>query len=535
MSPAAKKGKRGKVSRTKAMAPTKKKKTKSEITAGVYDRYKITSGFDVEVRITGAEGKKRKYVIEQHPIQPATKAVLNQIKDDLIGAVRISAEEIMDPKVIEGTKERFRKKAQELLKEKLPGLHPKTENFLIMTLMIEMLGLGEIEILLCDPNLEEIVVTSATEALRIFHKKYGWTETNIIIPKESQIRNYLNTIARRVGRQVTTLNPLLDAHLTTGDRANAVLYPIASKGNTLTIRKFSRDPWTVTDFVKNNTCSANIFALIWLTMQYEGNILISGGTGSGKTSLLNVCMPFIPPNHRIVSIEDTRELSLPEFLYWCPLTVRPPNPEGQGEVTMLDLLVNSLRMRPDRIILGEMRRKEQAEVLFEAMHTGHSVYATVHADSVIATVERLTNAPIEVPPNLLSAVNLNVVMFRNRRKNIRRIYQIGEFLPTEEAGQAAIKTNLIFRWNPTTDKVIPHQKPIRLFEELSRHTGLSEHEINNDINIKEKILTWMLKRNIRDITSVGKVFHVYYHNPNKLISIINKNGDPKDILHERTD
>src|SRR3989344_6120329 len=275
MSPVAKKGKRGKLSGKKSVMPGKKKKVKHDVTPGVYDRYKITAGFVVEVRITGAEGKSRKYVLEQHPIQPATKAVLNQIKDDLIGAVRISAEEIMDPKVIEGTKERFRKKALELLKEKLPGLNPKTENFLVMTLMIEMLGLGEMEILLCDPNLEEIVVTAATEPLRIFHKKYGWIQTNIIIPKEAQVRNYLNTIARRVGRQVTTLNPLLDAHLTTGDRANAVLYPISTKGNTITIRKFRRDPWTITDLIKNGSCTADVFALLWLAIEYEMTILFS--------------------------------------------------------------------------------------------------------------------------------------------------------------------------------------------------------------------------------------------------------------------
>ena len=123
---------------------------------------------------------------------------------------------------------------------------------------------------------------------------------------EEQILNYSNMIARRVGRQITTLNPLLDAHLLTGDRVNAVLYPISTKGNTITIRKFARDPWTVTDFIDNKTCTSDLFALIWETIQYEMNILFSGGTASGKTTMLNVCMPFMPPNHRILSIEDTR-------------------------------------------------------------------------------------------------------------------------------------------------------------------------------------------------------------------------------------
>ncbi len=502
----------------------------------IVETYKITEGgFDAEVRIIGGERTIKKYNLVHHQISPATAALMDQIKEELIGTVRISAEEILDPKIIETLKKRFKEKAKAILEQKLPGVEPQTENFLIMTLMKEMLGLGDIEILLSDPALEEIVILSSNEPVRVFHKKYGWLATNIFLSDELKIRDYFNTIARRVGRQITTLNPLLDAHLITGDRANAVLYPISSKGNTLTIRKFARDPWTVTDLIKNNTCSAGIFALIWFAIQYESNVLISGGTGTGKTSFLNVCMPFIPTNHRIISIEDTRELMLPEFLYWCPLTVRQPNPEGKGEVSMLDLLINSLRMRPDRIVLGEMRRKEQAEVLFEAMHTGHSVYATVHADSVHATIQRLTNPPIKVPANLLSAVNLNVVMFRNRKLNIRRVYQIGEFLPAEEEGEASIKPNLIYRWNPSSDKLMPHRKPIRLFEELSRHTGLSQHELDEDLKKKEKILEWMVNKDLRDIASVGKVMRAYYLDPPSLMKVVAGNGDPHEILSERND
>jgi len=494
------------------------------------DTYRITEeGFDVHVRISGKAGHTKTYNIVHPELPAATKALLDSIKHELIGAVRITAEEILDPKVIKGLKTRFKEKASNLIEAKLPGVDVRKKKTFVMTLLKEMLGLGDIEILLSDPNLEEIVVTSASESIRVFHKKYGWLATNIIPENEVQIRDNFNTIARRVGRQITTLNPLLDAHLVTGDRANAVLYPISSKGNTLTIRKFARDPWTVTDFIKNKTCSSKIFALIWFAMQYEANVLVSGGTGSGKTSFLNVCMPFIPPNHRIVSIEDTRELMLPEFLYWCPLTTRQPNPEGKGEVTMLDLLINSLRMRPDRIILGEMRKKDQAEVLFEAMHTGHSVYATVHADSVISTIQRLTNPPIEVPPNLLSAVNLNVVMFRNRRLNIRRIYQIGEFLPGEEDGEATVKGNIIFRWNPGNDTLIPHQKPIRFYEELSRHTGLSSIEMDEDIAKKEVILNWMVKKEIRDVKSVGKIFEFYYYDSDRVYKLAKKNGDVKEL------
>ncbi len=490
----------------------------------IIEKYIISDGgFNITVHISENENRLRRYELIQNDISVATRAMLDQVKQELIGAVRISAEEIVDPKTIEALKERFHKKAFSLLEEKFPKIDVPLKNALVMTLMKEMLGLGDIEVLLNDPNLEEIVVLSATEPLRIFHKKYGWLLTNIVPKSETEIRDQFNTIARRVGRQITTLNPLLDAHLMTGDRANAVLYPISSKGNTLTIRKFSRDPWTVTDFIKNKTGSSDLFALMWFAIQYESNILISGGTGSGKTSLLNVCMPFIPPNHRIISIEDTRELLLPEFLYWTPLTTRLANAENKGEVTMQHLLINALRMRPDRIILGEMRKKDQAEVLFEAMHTGHSVYATVHADSVFSTIQRLIHPPIEVPANLLQAVNLNVVMFRNRRLHVRRVLQVGEYLPEKEGEKESVKANILYRWNAAKDDLEKHQKPVRLFEELSRHTGLSQRQIEDDIALKKKILDWMVKRDYRDIGSVGKIIYQYYLDPESIIKKATKN------------
>jgi flagellar protein FlaI len=477
----------------------------------------------VNVKITGGKGQTLKYNLNVPESTPATIALLEEVRHELITEVSMSTAEILDPKIITRIKKKFKEKAEKVLAEKLPRISPHIKVFLIGTLLHEMVGLGKIEFLLNDDDLEEIVVNSAAEPIRVYHKRYGWLETNLFLKDEAQIHNYSNVIARRVGRQITTLNPLLDAHLVTGDRANAVLFPVSNKGNTLTIRKFARDPWTVVDLINNKTSTPYIFALIWLVIQYEMNVLISGGTGSGKTSFLNVCMPFIPPNHRLISIEDTRELQLPKYLYWCPLTTKQPNPEGKGEITMLDLLINSLRMRPDRIILGEMRRKREAEVLFEAMHTGHSVYATVHADSINETIQRLTNPPIDVPANLLSAVNLNIVMFRDRRKGIRRTFQIGEFIPSEEGNQIIIKPNILYRWKPVNDTIVAHSDSLRIFEDLSKNTGMSLSEIKKEINIKKTILEYLVKNKIRSVDEIGKVMNEYYLDPNFVIKAVQKN------------
>ena len=455
----------------------------------------------------------------------ATASLLNEIRNELVTATTVSMKEIADPSAFKNIKKRFMDDAAKLVESNLPALNPKMKEFLIGKLMQDMLGLGEIEFLVNDPNLEEVVIPSSKEPIRIYHKKYGWLRTNIKIKKEEEIVNYSNIIARRVGRQITILTPLLDAHLVTGDRVNSILYPIATKGNTITIRKFARDPYTIIDLINNKTCDLDVATILWLAIEYEMNVLISGGTASGKTVLLNACMPFIPPNHRIISVEDTRELMLPDFLYWCPLVTRTPNPEGKGEVTMLQLLVNSLRMRPDRIVLGEMRRQEEAMVLFEAMHTGHSVYATVHADSAAETISRLTNPPLNIPPNLLKAVNLNVGMFRDRRRGIRRISQVAEFQTVENRAEA----NIIYRWIPERDKTIKHSESSRFFEDISRNTGMSQAELNRDLEEKKKILSFLIKKNIRDLNEFGKVMNLYYTDKEMLLDAVRKE-DAKMIL-----
>lgn len=498
------------------------KKAPEKAEKEVLEDYQVSSlGTQAGVKIIRAKGMLPSYELSTPKCDAPTLALMDSIRSRLITSVNIGTKEVLDPDVVGDLKERFRKQAVITLDKELPGLAQGMKSYLVTMLVHDMLGMGDIEFLLNDQELEEIVINTSREPVMVYHKNHGWLRTNIFIRKESTTYNYANTIARRIGRQITSLTPLLDAHLVTQDRANAILYPISSKGNTITIRKFARDPWTMTDFMNNGTTSPEILAMIWQAIQYEMNVIISGGTASGKTSFMNVCMPFMPPNHRIITIEDTRELQLPEFLYWCPLVTRKPNPEGKGEVTMLDLLVNSLRMRPDRIVLGEVRQGKEAEVMFEAMHTGHSVYATVHADTSAQTIRRLTGPPINVPPEMLEAVNLNVVMFRNRRTGKRKTFQISEFLRHDAGGKTEIRANILYRWQPSDDTLVKHAEGMRFKEDLVRHTGLSEKELNDDLAQKKRILTWMAEQNIRALAEVGKVMNKYYMEPESVLNAAN--------------
>jgi flagellar protein FlaI len=383
-----------------------------------------------------------------------------------------------------------------------------------------LFGLGEIEILDQDDWLEEIIINNSKSPIGVYHRKFGWLKSNIYMSDEESIFNYASQIGRRTGRTIATLTPILDARLETGDRVCATLSPVSSHGNTLTIRRFSRNPWTIGNLVGDpgHSMTPEMAGMLWQAIHYEMNIIIAGGTASGKTTALNALCSFIPTNQRILTIEDTREIVLPPYQWnWVPLLTRNANAEGLGEVTMLDLMVTSLRMRPDRIVLGEMRRQREAEVLFEAMHTGHSVLSTLHADTGIQALRRLTSPPISLPPSDLDAVHLLVVQYRDRRRNIRRTLEISEI--ELGAKDEDISTNVIYRWRPRTDNFDMVGEPNKYLKELNLHTGMTKEEIYQDIKNRATIIKWMLANKLVDIESVGRIMALYYSKPKEILEI----------------
>lgn len=461
-------------------------------------------------------------------VERATRAVLDDIRENMLEDLVIKPVEILDPEEMNKLKYEFKAKSIPLIKKEIPNLNETDVEILSGILLHKSLGLGSIEILLQDRNLEEVVINGSKQPIWVYHRSLGWLKTNIPIESETEIYNYAALIGRRVGTQISHLSPLMDAYLSTGDRANATLFPISSIGNTLTIRKFARRPWTITDFLKSGTINYEVAAFIWLAIEYEMNILIAGGTASGKTSMLNALACFITPNHRLISIEDTRELQLPKYLQWIPMTTRPPNTEGKGEITMLQLIINALRMRPDRIIVGEIRRKREAEVLFEAIHTGHSVYATLHANTAEEAYVRLTNPPINIPVAMLNALQLVLVMHRDRRRDIRRVSQVAELISTG-LDDMKIEINTIFRWSPSTDEIIKYGKSKRTIDELKMFSGMDDKEIEKNLEDKIKVLKWFRKHNILDNNIIGNIVSRYYTDEARVLNKI-KNGTLKPEL-----
>ena len=492
-------------------------------------------GFTVDyvpakIRIVEAASEHRPVYEVQIPfIGPYTWLFLDSMRDEIAEKIPIEVSEITDAKKNLELKKRFFDVARGELQAYLKEMGPATLNLLSGRLLHEMYGLGDLELLMGDNDLEEVAINSAATPITVYHKRFGWMKSNMGMESEEAIANYSSQIGRKVGRDITALSPILDAHLISGDRVNATLSPVSSFGNTLTIRRFARRPWTVIDFIgKSHSMNVEMAALLWVAIQYELNVIVAGGTASGKTSTLNALSAFIPSYHRIISIEDVREIMLPKYMRWnwVPTTTKNPNPEGMGEVTMLDLMQTALRMRPDRIILGEMRRKREAEVLFEAMHTGHSVYSTIHANSAEQVLRRLTEPPISIPPLEVEAVDLLLVQFRDRRLNIRRTYEMAEI----ETGvsEEQLNVNTIYRWDPRSDSWETLNPAGKFVRQINMVTGMTEKEIDAELADRAEILRWMLRRNINEMDQVGIVMKEFYARPDTI-----KNAAKKDLPFEK--
>ena len=501
-------------------------KTVPSLGGKVLDSYTISeqsTNMKGDVKIMNIPSEKRAiYNIILPDVSVYVRAYLEHIKSE-ISKLMLSLPSPKDKSESEAILEKRKVLVSELINKDL-SLDSGALRQLTDILISEMYGLGKIEALIGDSKLEEIVINGHISPVLVYHRQYGWLKTTIQMQTDNEIRNYSEQIARKVGKQISTLNPILDAHISTSDRANATLYPISTCGNTITLRLFARNPWTIIRFLKDDahSLSYEMAALLWQALHYEMNVLVAGGTASGKTSLLNALLALIPPFQRIITIEDTRELVLPSYQWnWVPMVTRAPNPEGLGEVTMLDLVVNSLRMRPDRIVMGEIRRKREAEVLFEAIHTGHSVYATVHANDTRETITRLTNPPIDIPLTMIPAISMIIVQYRNRRTGIRKTFQISEILPNSEA-------NVLIQLDIRSGRFYNINKSKALMNTLQIFTGFTHNEIKKSLNEKEDVLKWLVKQKLDTVDNVGKAMAEYYTNTEGFMKIVKANKPLKE-------
>lgn len=386
----------------------------------------------------------------------------------------------------------------------------------------DLVGYGEIDPLISDDNLEEIMVIGIDKPVFVYHREYGMMKTNILFKDAGEVMNLIDSIARQINRRIDQESPILDGRLPDGSRVNATIPPISADGPSMTIRKFKRDPLTIIDLINSKTISVELAAFFWLCFDGLGvksaNAIISGGTSSGKTTTLNALSSFINPKERIITIEDTLELQIPHE-HVIRMETRPPNVENRGELTMNDLVKNSLRQRPDRIIVGEVRGSE-AITLFTALNTGHSGFGTLHSNDARETITRLTNAPMSVPNIMISAIDFIIMqnrIYRSDGVSFRRISEVAEVSGIEEG---VIQLNKIFEWDPQSDTIKNVGITSKTLTEIANVSGNSLNSLYDEIKNREIVLQHMVDQNIRSIRDVSTVLEMYYLDSQKVLNRI---------------
>lgn len=381
-------------------------------------------------------------------------------------------------------------------------------------------GLGRLQPLMNDREVEDISCDGLGIPIYVYHRnpRYGSIKTNIQWDDNEELDSFVMKLAQRCGRSISVSEPLLDGALPDGSRVQATLATdIARKGSNFTIRRFTEDPLTPVHMMDFETENAQMMSYLWTLVEHGKSILVAGTTGAGKTSQLNALSLFIRPEKKIVSIEDTPELRLPHD-HWVPEVARSgfgSSAEGGGEVSMDDLLKESLRQRPEYIIVGEVRG-EEAYILFQQMATGHTGLSTIHADSLEMLMDRLTTDPIDLSPSLVETLDAIMLVARIRRNDtyVRRVKGIYEVEGYER--RTGIDANKVFEWNPDDDTYSTVNDSV-LLKNIVNETGMEQKDIKKELVNRQHVLNWMQQEQHKHYRKVGDIISRYYSDPEAVL------------------
>jgi flagellar protein FlaI len=381
----------------------------------------------------------------------------------------------------------------------------------------DFIYLGRIEPLMRDHMIEDISCDGPNVPIYIWHRKYESIPTNVKFEEFKELDNFVVKLAYLSGKHISIASPMVDGGLSDGSRVQLTYSKeVTRHGSTFSIRRFKADPLTITDLINFNTLTAEMGAYFWYAVEKKACMLVTGGTASGKTTLLNCISMFILPDDKIVTIEDTPELNIPHKNWISSIARLGFGAIGSSaEITQFDLLKAAMRQRPDYIIVGEVRG-EEAFTLFQAMATGHGGLSSLHADSVTATIRRLESPPLNIPRTLLPTLQLISFQSRVRISGTpsRRLIHLAEVLGVD-ASSGELDINDVFRWDPKTDS-FSYSGRSQIVERLAERSGESLDVVQEEIRRRKTVLEYMVKKKIRSYTDVGSLIRDYYADPSKV-------------------
>jgi flagellar protein FlaI len=375
------------------------------------------------------------------------------------------------------------------------------------------LGFRKIDALLKDPMIEDISCDGPGIPIFIYHRRYYNMETNIQFEKE-ELDPFNALLAERSGKHLSFAEPVVDARLPDGARVQVTFgEEVTARGASFSIRKWLGRVFTPVDLIRFHTFSAEMLAYLWLAIENRCSVMVIGGTASGKTSTLNALAFFIPPDAKIISIEDTRELSLYQK-NWVPNVTREML--GVKPIDMNELVKVAVRQRPECIIVGEVRGVE-AQAMFQAICTGHTAFCTMHAGSVQAAVNRLEGDPINIPRPMLAELDIVCLQLLTNlgSERVRRNLQITEFAGLDPITED-IRIVDTFHWDPSTDTFRKVEESWVL-RELRRNLGMTPIQLKKELKNRERVLTWLANQPEITPSEIADVLSQYYYNPESVL------------------
>ncbi len=472
-----------------------------------------------------------KYILDELQLDPLERSVYNRILDILLAEIESPKEEIADPRKF------FAEEAKNIVDKyriSLGWLPDVSWYKILYHAERDLVGFGQIDPLMRDPNNEDISCDGVTKPVYIWHRNYESLETNIMFENDDELDNMVVKLVHMAGKHVSSAFPIVDASLP-GKHRLAVCYrrEVTPFGTAFTIRKFREDPYSMIDLINIGTFSEEMAAYFWMCLENRASIMVLGGTAAGKTTALNALTCLIKPGSKIITIEETAELNLPHD-NWVSLIARQSYGLGGsnvGEVALFDLVKTSMRHRPDILIVGEIRGQE-AYVLFQALATGHGGMATMHAENVDSAIKRLTQKPMEIAPAYIPLMNIIMSIQRvhlikgTEKKAYRRVMNVSEIADFEDYRG-------IFKWHPAKDEHLSTFDKSVLLSSISERLGTSKKDLQVEIDRRKDVLHWMRERNIRSYRDVAAIIAEYSARPKQIYEKILAGEEVKAIAVPR--
>ena len=484
------------------------------------DRYWVNAPYAyVVITYHDPESEHRYYAVEPD-LDGFERSLLDRVADD-----------IRDPLLYrEGTghidEATLRTELESLLEGYGVDAGMDTFHALAYYLYRDFRGFGKVDPLLNDRHIEDVSCDGYDLPIFVYHDEYTDIRTNVSYG-EDELDNYVIRLAQQSGRHISVGDPMVETTLADGSRAELALgEEVTPRGSAFTIRQYAEEPFTPIDLIEYGTFSVEQMAYFWLCIEHNKSLIFAGGTASGKTTSMNAVSMFIPPRAKVLSIEDTRELSLYHD-NWLSSVTRERRYEGT-DIDMYDLLRSALRHRPEYIIVGEVRG-EEAITLFQAMNTGHTTFSTMHADSIETVINRLENEPINVPRAMVQSLDMLSVqtLTRSDDQRVRRAKTIGEIGGIDQR-TGELDYSSAFEWRADEDEF--RRNDSILLEEIAEDRGWSRSELLREIRRRERFLELCRRLGVGDYRQFTALVNEYYADPERVMDRLETRaeGDEND-------